>query len=134
MSAFAVDPIFTASQAWWFAGLMTFGLMVTFIFSPRRREKMGNIRFMLASALFSAPALAGVTLVRGAYRLGYREEGRSFFEANMRSMVWMIGAVFLGQMVMRFVPPMSGLMRDYRRVDGLIWRERLGRWFGSNDR
>ena len=87
-------------------------------------------RFMLASALFSAPALAGVTLVRGAYRLGYREEGRSFFEANMRSMVWMIGAVFLGQMIIRFVPPMSGLMRDYRRVDGIIWKERLGRWFG----
>lgn len=134
MSAFVVDPIFTTAQAWWFAWLMGIGLVTTFIFSPRRREKMGHIRFMLASALFSAPALAGVTFVRGAYRLGYREEGRSFFEANMRSMVWMIGAVFVGQMVIRFVPPMSGLMRDYRRVDGLIWRERLGRWFGSKGR
>lgn len=134
MSGFAVDPIFTPLQAWAFAGMMAFGLVVTFMFSPRRREKMGHFRFMLASALGSAPALAGVTLVRGAYRLGYREEGRSFFEANMRSMVWMIGAVFVGQMVLRFVPPMSGLMRDYRRVDGLIWRERLGRWFGGASR
>ena len=132
MSGFAVEPIFTVGQAQWFGWLTGIGLVVTFMFSARRREKMGQFRFMLASALFSAPALAGVTVVRGAYRLGYREEGRSFVEANLRSLVWMIGAVFLGQMIIRFVPPMSGLMRDYRRVEGLIWRERLGRWFGRS--
>ena len=92
MSAFVVDPVFTAGQIGWFAGLMTFGLAVAFVFSPRRRERMGSLKFLAASALVSAPALAGVTLVRGAYRLGYREEGRGFIEANLRSMVVMMGA------------------------------------------
>lgn len=131
MSSFAVDPIFTASQAWWFAGLMAFGLMVAFVFSPRRRERMGNLKFLAASALVSAPALAGVTLVRGAYKLGYREEGRSFIEANLRSAVWMMGAIAVGQLAVRFVPPMSMLARDLRRADAAIWRERLARWFGG---
>ena len=53
---------------------------------------------------------------RGAYRLGYLEEGRGFWEANLRSVVWMSGAIFAGQMAVRFLPPMAWLSRDLRNA------------------
>lgn len=130
MSAFAVDPVFTATQAIWFAALLTFAVAVQIVFSPRRRAILGGLKFTLASAVVAAPALAGVTLVRGAYRLGYLEEGRGFWEANLRSMVWMSGAIFAGQMAVRFLPPMAWLLRDLRQADRAVWSERLGRWMG----
>ncbi|MFN3931597.1 MAG: hypothetical protein ACK4JY_07600 [Brevundimonas sp.] len=127
---FAVQPIFTTTQAIWFAVLLTFGVAVQLAFSPRRRAMMGGLKFAMASALVAAPAAAGITLVRGAYRLGYLEEGRGVLEANLRSVVWMSGAIFAGQMAMRFLPPMSWLARDLRAAGSAVWSERLGRWFG----
>ena len=131
MSAFAVDPIFTQMQAIAFAGLLTFALVLQAAFSPKRRAIMGRMKFVLASAVVAAPGLAGVTFVRGAYRLGYLEEGRGFWEANLRSVVWMSGAIFAGQMVVRFLPPMSWLTRDLRNAGLAVWSERLGRWMGK---
>jgi hypothetical protein len=130
VSAFAVDPVFTTTQAIWFAALLTFAVGLQVAFSPRRRAVMGGLKFALASAVVAAPGVAGVTLVRGAYRLGYLEEGRGFWEANLRSLVWMSGAVFAGQMAVRFVPPLSGLSRDLRAAGRAVWSERLGRWMG----
>ncbi len=130
MSAFVVDPIFTQLQAIAFAGLLTFAVAMQFAFSPKRRAVMGGLKFALASAVIAAPGLAGVTLVRGAYRLGYLEEGRGFWEANLRSMVWMSGAIFAGQMAVRFLPPISWLSRDLRNAGRAVWSERLGRWMG----
>ncbi len=131
MSAFAVDPIFTTTQAIWFAALLTFAVATQTVFSPKRRAIMGGLKFALASAFVATPGLAGVTLVRGAYRLGYLEEGRGFWEANLRSVVWMSGAIFAGQMAVRFVPPMAWLSRDLRNAGRAVWSERLGRWMGS---
>lgn len=131
MSAFAVDPIFTQMQAIAFAALLTFAVAVQAVFSPKRRAIMGGLKFALASAVVAAPGLAGVTLVRGACRLGYLEEGRGFWEANLRSIVWMSGAILAGQMAVRFLPPMAWLSRDLRNAGRAVWSERLGRWMGS---
>lgn len=130
MSAFAVDPIFTLGQAIWFAALLTLGVAIQFAFSPRRRAVMGAPRFLLAVALQDAPAVAGVTLVRGAYRLGYLEDGRGFLEANLRSLVWMAGAAIVGQAAVRFLPPLSVLSRDLRQAGRAVWTARLNRWTG----
>jgi hypothetical protein len=131
VSAFAVDAVYTTTQAIWFAALLTFGVAVQVAFSPKRRAIMGGLKFALASAVVAAPGLAGVTLVRGAYRLGYLEEGRGLWEANLRSVVWMSGAIFAGQMAVRFLPPMAWLTRDLRNAGRAVWSERLGRWMGS---
>ena len=131
MSAFPVTPVFTMLQAVAFAALLAFGVALQFAFSPRRREIMGGLKFVMASAVLAAPAAAGVTLVRGAYRLGYLEEGRGFLEANLRSVVWMSGAILAGQMVVRFLPPLSWLSRDLRQAGRDVWSARLGRWMGS---
>ncbi len=130
MSAFAVDPLFTQMQAIAFAGLLTFALVLQTAFSPKRRAIMGRLKFVLATAVVAAPGLAGVTFVRGAYRLGYLEEGRGFWEANLRSIVWMSGAIFAGQMAVRFLPPLSWLSRDLRDAGRAVWSERMGRWMG----
>ena len=131
MTAFATQPIFTPLQAAAFAALLTFAIALQMMFSPKRRAIMGGLKFALASAVVAAPGLAGVTLVRGAYRLGYLEEGRGFWEANLRSLVWMSGAIFAGQMAVRFLPPMSWLSRDLRNAGRAVWSERLGRWMGK---
>ena len=130
MSAFAVDPVFTQLQVIAFAGLLVFGVLVQFFFSPRRREIMGNAKFVLATAVIATPGIAGVTLVRGAYRAGYLEEGRGFLEANLRSIVWMTGFIFLSQLAVRFLPPMSWLSRDLSNAGKAVWGARLNRWMG----
>ncbi|WP_426050777.1 hypothetical protein [Brevundimonas sp. SL161] len=130
MSTFAVDPIFTQLQVIAFAGLLVFGLIAQVAFSPRRRELMGVAKFALATAVVSTPGIAGVTLVRGAYRAGYLEEGRGFLEANLRSIVWMGGFIFLSQLAVRFLPPMSWLSRDLANAGRAVWGARPNRWMG----
>ena len=130
MSAFAVEPVFTQLQALAFAGLLTLAVILQTVLSPKRRAIMGGMKFALASAVVAAPGIAGVTLVRGACRLGYLEEGRGFWEANLRSIVWMSGAIFAGQMAVRYLPPMAWLTRDLRHAGRAVWSERLGRWMG----
>ena len=130
MSAFVVDPVFTQLQVMAFAGLLVFGVLVQFFFSPRRRQIMGDLEFALASAVIATPGLAGVTLVRGAYRAGYLAEGRGFLEANLRSIVWMSGFIFLSQLAVRFLPPMSWLSRDLSNAGKAVWGARLNRWMG----
>ncbi len=134
MSAFVVDPVFTPLQALAFVGLILFGVAVQFAFSPRRREVMGSMKFTLASAVIATPGLAGVTLVRGAYRAGYLAEGRGFMEGNLRSIVWMSGFIFLSQLAVRFLPPLSWLSRDLRDAGRAVWSARLGRWTGRASR
>ena len=134
MSAFAVDPVFTQLQWIAFGGLLAFGVAVQFIFSPRRREVMGGMKFALASAVIATPGVAGLTLVRGAYRAGYLAEGRGFLEANLRSIVWMSGFIVLSQLVVRFLPPLSWLSRDLRSAGRAVWSARLGRWTGRASR
>ena len=130
MSSFVVEPVFTQLQWIAFGGLLAFGLLVQFFFSPRRREVMGSMKFALASAVIATPGIAGVTLVRGAYRAGYLAEGRGFLEANLRSIVWMSGFIFVSQLAVRFLPPLSWLSRDLRAAGRAVWSERLGRWMG----
>lgn len=130
MNAFAVEPVLTATHIIWFVALLTFAVAVQAAFSPKRRAIMGGLKFAAASAFVAAPGLAGVTLVRGAYRLGYLEEGRGFWEANLRSMAWMSGAILAGQLAVRFLPPMAWLSRDLRDAGRAVWSERLGRWMG----
>ena len=130
MSAFAVTPDFTVLQAVVFAMLLTLGVAVQFFFSPRRRELMGNAKFALASAVIATPGIAGVTLDRGAYRAGYLAEGRGFLEANLRSIVWMSGFIFISQLAVRFLPPLSWLSRDLSKAGKAVWGARLNRWMG----
>ena len=130
MSAFAVAPIFTQTQGLWFGALLVLGVAVQFAFSPKRRAVMGGVRFVLADLFRTAPAVAGVTLVRGAYRAGYLAEGRGFIEANLRSLVWMSGFILIAQLVVRYLPPLSWLQRDLREAGRAVWSARLGRWMG----
>lgn len=130
MSAFAVDPVVTPLQVVAFAALLAIGVLTQFFFSPRRREIMGSARFVLASAVIATPGLAGVTLVRGAYRAGYLDEGRGVLEANLRSIVWMSGFIFLSQLAVRFLPPLSWLSRDLATAGKAVWGARLNRWMG----
>ena len=130
MSAFAVDPVFTQLQWIALAGFLLTAVLIQFVFSPKRRAIMGRAKFVLASAVISTPGIAGVTLVRGAYRAGYLEEGRGFLEANLRSIVWMSGFIFLSQLAVRFVPPMSWLSRDLANAGKAVWGARLNRWMG----
>ena len=131
MSAFVVDPVFTQLQVIAFVGFLLFGVAVQFFFSPRRREVMGSMKFALAAAVIATPGVAGVTLVRGAYRAGYLAEGRGFVEANLRSIVWMSGFIFLSQLAVRFLPPMSWLSRDLANAGKAVWGARLNRWMGK---
>lgn len=130
MSGFIVDPIVSQTLAIWFGVLLTLGVAVQFVFSPKRRAIMGPVRLLLADVFRTAPAIAGVTLVRGAYRAGYLAEGRGFLEANLRSIVWMSGFIVLAQLVVRFLPPLSWLQRDLRDAGRAVWSARLGRWTG----
>ncbi|CAL1691725.1 hypothetical protein MMB232_01879 [Brevundimonas subvibrioides] len=130
MSAFAVDPVFTPLQWIAFSGFLLTAVLVQFAFSPKRRAIIGRAKFALASAVVATPGIAGVTLVRGAYRAGYLEEGRGFLEANLRSIVWMSGFIFLSQLAVRFVPPMSWLSRDLAHAGKAVWSARLNRWMG----
>lgn len=132
MSAFVVEPVFTQLQLLAFVGLLAFGLALEFAFSTRRRAKLGALGFLLGAGLMQAPSVAGVTLVRGAYRLGYLEDGRGFLEANLRSLVWMTGAVFLGRLAVRRLPPFSFATGALIHADRAVWSERLSRWFGGH--
>jgi len=131
VSAFAVDPVFTQLQVIAFVALLAFGVAIQFAFSPKRRAVMGSAKFLLADALQSAPSVAGVTLVRGAYRAGYLAEGRGFLDANLRSVVWMSGFIFLAQLAVRYLPPLSWLSRDLRQAGRAVWSARLNRWMGK---
>jgi len=130
MSAFVVQPHFTSLQVIAFGVLLALGVAVQFAFSPKRRAVMGGMRFVLADLFRTAPAVAGVTLVRGAYRAGYLEDGRGFLEANLRSIVWMSGFILIAQLVVRYLPPLSWLQRDLRQAGRAVWSARLGRWMG----
>ncbi len=131
MSAFVVDPVFTQLQWIAFAVFLLTAVATQVFFSPKRRAIMGNARFALASAVIATPGIAGVTLVRGAYRAGYLAEGRGFLEANLRSIVWMSGFIFLSQMAVRFLPPLSWLSRDLSNAGKAVWGARLNRWMGK---
>ena len=131
MSAFAVDPIFTQGHLWWFAAILALGVAVEFVFSPRRRAHLGALGFLTGVTLMQVPAVAGATLVRWGYRLGYLEDGRGLIEANVRSFVWAVGAVVLGGLAVRRLPPFSYATGALIRADRAIWFERLGRWFGG---
>ena len=130
MMGFAVDPIVSQTLVIWFGVLLTLGVAIQFAFSPKRRAVMGSVRFLLADVFRTAPAIAGVTLVRGAYRAGYLAEGRGFLEANLRSIVWMSGFILISQLVVRYLPPLSWLQRDLRDAGRAVWSARLGRWMG----
>lgn len=130
MSAFAVDPVFTTLQWIAFGGFMLMAVGTQYLFSPKRRAIMGRAKFALASAVIATPGIAGVTVVRGAYRAGYLAEGRGFLEANLRSIVWMSGFIFLSQMAVRFLPPLSWLSRDLSNAGKAVWGARLNRWMG----
>jgi len=131
MSAFAVEPVFTWGQAAAFAALLAVGLVLTYAFSPRRRALLGAPQFIVASAVRATPAVLGVTVVRGAYRLGYLADGRGYWEANLRSMLWMSGSIFLGGLIVRYLPPFSLLTRGLRDAGRQVWSDRLGRLMGK---
>jgi hypothetical protein len=43
----------------------------------------------------------------------------------------MIGAIVLGRLAVRRLPPFSFATGALIRADRAIWSERLGRWFGG---
>jgi len=130
MSAFVVDPVFTQLQVFAFAAFLVPAVLIQYVFSPKRRAIMGRARFALASVMIATPGVAGLTLVRGAFRAGYLADGRGFLEANLRSIVWMSGFILLSQLVVRYLPPLSWLSRDLRDAGRAVWSARLNRWTG----
>jgi len=130
MSAFVVDPVFTQLQVFAFAAFLVPAVLIQYVFSPKRRAIMGRARFALPSVMIATPGVAGLTLVRGAFRAGYLADGRGFLEANLRSIVWMSGFILLSQLVVRYLPPLSWLSRDLRDAGRAVWSARLNRWTG----
>jgi hypothetical protein len=132
MDAFVVDPVFTPLQVIVFAAFLIPAVLLQYVFSPRRRAIMGRAQFALAATMVAMPGIAGVTLVRGAMRAGYLDEGRGLVEANLRSIVWMSGFIFLSQLAVRFLPPLSWLSRDLSNAGKAVWGARLNRWMGKS--
>ena len=55
--------------------------------------------------------------------------GRAKF-ALASAVVWMSGFIFLSQMAVRFLPPLSWLSRDLANAGKAVWGARLNRWMG----
>lgn len=131
MSDLWIDPIIYQDRWMWFAGLMAFSTLLTVIFSPRRRAAIGFLRVALGRASQLVVPLAGVIVVRSGFRQAYLTDGRSWWDAMWMSLLWMMGFVFVGRLVMANVPPTSIWLRDLRRAGADVWKDRLGRWWRS---
>ena len=134
MIDFWIEPVIQASRWWLFAAALAFGVIVTTVFSPRRRELMGAIRFAAAHGSLIVVPLAGVFVVRSGFRHAYELDGRGFWMSMWLSLVWMIGFIAVGQFLIRRVPPTSGLIHDLRRAGGDVWKRRFDRWLNTGRR
>lgn len=131
MSGLWIDPIIYVDRWYWFGGMLAALTALTVVFSPRRRAAIGMIRVAAGRASQLAVPLAGVLVVRSGFRQAYLADGRSWWDAMWMSLLWMMGFIFVGRLVVATVPPTSIWLRDLRQAGRDVWKERLGRWFGS---
>lgn len=131
MSDFLIQPIILPDRWMWFGGLMAFSTLLTVIFSPRRRAALGFLRVTLGRASQLVVPLAGVLVVRSGFRQAYLADGRSLWDAMWMSLIWMMGFIFVGRLVVANVPPTSIWLRDLRKAGADVWKDRLGRWWRS---
>jgi len=47
------------------------------------------------------------------------------------SLVWMMGFIFVGRLLVANTPPTSIWLRDLRKAGADVWKDRLGRWIRS---
>ncbi len=103
---------------------MAFQLVV----SPRRRGLLGPVKFTLAAAIDSGIPLFGVIVLRAGWRHAYLDAGRGWWTALALSLFWMLVFLIGARLFVSVVPPLSWLMRDWRkaRVEGFKMLVGLG--------
>ncbi len=125
-----IQPDWDFARYGWFFGLLVATLVVTILGSPRRRRLLGPFKFFGAQLALTAVPLAGVFLVRPAFRHAFVEAGRGWWSAMWLSLFWMVLFIAVGQLTLRLLPPTRWWLRDLKRVERDIWKDRLQRWFG----
>lgn len=131
MSGLWIEPVIYPDRWVWFGGVLAGLTLLTVLFSPRRRAALGTLRVAAGRASQLVVPLAGVLVVRSGFRQAYLADGRSWWDAMWMSLLWMMGFIFIGRLVVANVPPTSIWLRDLRQAGRDIWRERLGRWMRS---
>ncbi len=125
-----IQPDWSSARWGWFVGVLIATVILTTLASPHRRRALGAVKFVAAQLALSAVPLAGVFLVRSAFRHAFTEAGRGWWSAMWLSLFWMVLFILVGQLILRVLPPTAWWLRDLRRVEKQMWKDRLQRWFG----
>ncbi|CAN5338839.1 hypothetical protein BH09PSE2_BH09PSE2_05800 [soil metagenome] len=96
--------------------LLSISLAWQFVISPRRRQLLGDFKFLLAAGLEAGLPLFGVIVLRAGWRHAFIDAGRGWWTALWLSLFWMIAFLIVSRLLVRIVPPFSWLMRDWRRA------------------
>ena len=116
MNGWWIDPELPTGHFVTFAVLLTVSLAWQFVISPRRRQLLGNVKFLLAAGLEAGLPLFGVIVLRAGWRHAFIDAGRGWWTALWLSLFWMIAFLIVSRLLVRIVPPFSWLMRDWRRA------------------
>ena len=128
MSGLWIEPVVYPDRWMWFGSLLAFSTMLTVMFSPKRRAAIGLLRVAAGRASQLVVPMAGVLVVRSGFRQAYLADGRSFWDAMWMSLIWMMGFIFVGRLLVANVPPTSIWLRDLRQAGSDVWKTRLRRW------
>ena len=125
-----VRPAFTELAMWQWAATVGVLTLAATLFSPHRRRAMGVLGFAAAQVVSYGVPLFGVIVVRTAFRHGFINEGRSFWEAMWLSGLWMLAFILAAELIVTRVPPTAWLLRDLRRAGREMWAGRFRRFIG----
>ena len=116
LSRWIGHPIVTSGLLSAFALVLALGLAVFWVISPRRRQAVGDLRFMLGRVLIVGVPLFGVIVVRGAVALGLRAEGWNMVSANLVGLFWGLVFIVVARIAVRLFPPTAWLLKEHRRA------------------
>ena len=119
-------PEFSQAHLTLFALLLALSVAWQTAISPHRRRAMGVSRFALATAIVSGIPLAGVIVIRAAFRHAFIDAGHSWWGALWLSFAWMLIFIAAARMLVKRVPPTSWLMADLKLANSEGWRAFLG--------
>ena len=126
-----VRPEFTELAMWQWAATVGVLTLAATLFSPHRRRAMGGLKFIAAQLVSYGVPLAGVIVVRTAFRHAFTNEGRPFWESMWLSGLWMMAFILVAELFVTRVPPTAWLLRDLRRVGREMWVGRFRRFIGG---
>jgi hypothetical protein len=123
-------PQFSELSLWQWAATVGVLTLAATLFSPHRRRAMGALKFIAAQVVSYSVPLAGVIVVRTAFRHAFVNEGRGSWESMWLSGLWMGGFILIGELLVTRLPPTSWLLRDLRRAGRDMWVGRFRRFVG----